>query len=304
MLRKQAKVIVNPIAGASSTFRKWPQIRQMLGHIGFSFDYQYTECAGHAIELAYEAASGGYRYLVAVGGDGTINEVANGILNTKNAAETSLGVINTGTGSDFVRSLHIPRSYSQACPILNSDSRMRVDVGVAEYYKNGKKLKRYFINSAGIGFDAEAANATNSFPKFIKGTFPYIMGLLGTLAKYQNKEVKIIVNGKEESKKVLSVVVANGRYFGGGMLVAPKAELSDSLFDVLTVGDMGKFDLLKTFPTIYKGTHIHHPKVHVQKTNQISIESEEKLLVQADGEIIGEGPVKFSMVPSALNVVS
>lgn len=303
-MREHVKVIINPAAGASSTFRKWPQIKQLLKHIGLSFDYQYTECSGHAIELAYEAASDGYRYLVAVGGDGTINEVANGMLNTQNAGKTSLGVINTGTGSDFVRSLHLPRDYAQACPVLKSGSRMRVDVGVAEFYKDGKQVKRYFMNSAGIGFDAEAANATNRIPKFIKGTIPYLMGLASTLCKYHNKNVKLSLGDGVEEQKVLSVVIANGRYFGGGMLIAPKAELSDSLFDVLTIGDMSKFDLLKSFPTIYKGTHIYHPKVCVQRTNQISVESEERLLIQADGEIIGEGPAKFSIVPSALSVVS
>jgi len=297
-----AKVIVNPVAGAYSTRRKWPRISKLLRRVGLSFDYQYTEGVGHAIELARAAASDGYRFLVAVGGDGTVNEVANGILLSNGSGRTSIGVVSTGTGSDFVRSVGIPRDYARACPYLISSRRLLIDVGVVEYQKDGQTLRRFFVNAAGVGFDAAVVETTERLPKYFGGTLPYVVGLLRSLVGYKNKPVVLEVGNRVDERRILSVVVANGCYFGGGMLVAPQAEVDDGLLDVLTVGDMGKFELLRAFPTIYQGTHITHPKVRMEKATHITIESSERLLVHADGELLGEGPVSFWLIPSALSV--
>ena len=298
----QAKVIVNPVAGANTTYRKWPRISRLLRHIGLPFEFQYTEGVGHAIELARAAASDGCQFLVAVGGDGTVNEVANGILLSKDLSKATIGIISTGTGSDFVRSAGIPRDYIKACSSLTSTRRRLIDVGVVEYQKDGQTLKRFFVNSAGVGFDAAVAEVSNRLPKFLGGTIPYILGLLRSLAGYKNKSVVIRVNNRVEAKRILSIVVANGCYFGGGMRVAPQADICDGLLDVISVGDMGKIELLRAFPTIYKGTHIYHPKVRMEKATQITIESSEKFLVHADGEFLGEGPVSFGLMPSALSI--
>ena len=298
----QAKVIVNPVAGANATYRKWPKISSLLRHIGLPFEFQYTEGVGHAIELAREAANNGCQFLVAVGGDGTVHEVANGILLSKDLKETTIGIISTGTGGDFIRSVGIDRDYVKACSSLTGVKRRLIDVGVVEYHKNGQSHKRFFVNSSGVGFDAAVAEISNRLPKFLGGTLPYIIGLLKSLVGYQNKTVTISVGDKVESKRILSVVVANGCYFGGGMRVAPLADIDDGLLDVITVGDMGKLELLRVFPTIYKGTQIHHPKVETAKTTRVKIESAEKFLVHADGEFLGEGPVSFGLIPSALSV--
>lgn len=298
-----AKVIVNPVAGAHSTHRKWPLISQRLREVGLSFDHEYTEGVGHAIELARAAASDGYRYLVAVDGDGTVNEVANGILSSTNLKRITLGVVSTGTGGDFVRSLGIPRDYASACSLLTSQRRLLIDVGVVEYMKDGKTERRFFVNGAGVGFDAEVVKATESLPKYFGGTVPYIGGLLRSLIGFKNKTVVLRVGERVETKRILSIVVSNGCYFGGGMRVAPQAELGDGLLDVMTVDDMGKFELLKAFPTIYKGTHITHPKVRMEKATHITIESSERVLVHADGELLGETPASFWLMPAALSIV-
>lgn len=303
MAKLHTKVIVNPVAGARSTLRKWRIISRLLERIGLSFDFNYTEGVGHAMELARAAASDGYRYLVAVGGDGTVNEVANGILRSPNAASTALGVVSTGTGSDFARSTGIPRDYAAACSNLTSPKRLSIDAGVVEYQKDGETRERFFVNSAGVGFDAAVVKATNSFPKFFGGTVPYVGGLLRTLFLYKNKPVVMRLEEGEDSRKVLAITVANGNYCGGGMRIAPLAELGDSLLDVVVIGDMGKFELLKEFPTVYKGTHINHPKVVMKKTSRLSIESAEPMLLYADGEMLGECPVSFRVVPAALKVV-
>lgn len=298
-----AKVIVNPVAGASSTRRKWPRINRLLKRIGLSFDYEYTEGVGHAIELARAAASDGYRYLVAVGGDGTVNEVANGILFSTNASTTSLGVISTGTGSDFARSMGLSRHYINACSALTHGRKTLIDVGVAEYRHKGQAQRRYFVNAAGIGFDAAVVESTERLPKFFGGTVPYVFGLLRTLIGYHNPSVVVRVGDKVEKSRVVMVAVANGSYLGGGMYVAPGASLNDYLFDVMIVRDMGKFELLRAFPRVYKGTHVTHPKVVMGKAAEVTVESPERVLVQADGELLGEGPVSFRLMPAALSVM-
>lgn len=299
-----AKVIVNPAAGASTTHRKWPRINRLLKHIGLSFEHQYTEGAGHAIELAKSAAKDGYRYLVAVGGDGTVNEVANGMLLSTDADGMSLGVISTGTGSDFARSTGIPRHYINACSSLTSLNRTLIDVGIVEYQSQGKPEKRFFVNAAGIGFDAAAVEATERMPKYFGGTIPYLTGLLRTLIGYRNKSVTLRIGDEVKSTRILSVVVANGGYLGGGMHVAPESILNDNLLDVVVIGDIGKFDLLKSLPMVYKGTHGKHPKVSMEKASSISVESSERILVHADGELLGEGPASFSLIPAALSIVA
>ena len=298
-----AKVIVNPVAGAYSTRRKWPRISKLLRYVGLSFDYEYTEGVGHAIELARAAASDGYRYLIAVGGDGTVNEVANGILRSTNSGDTVLGIVSTGTGSDFVRSVGIPRDYTSACSCLTSSRRSLIDVGVVEYKSKGQSLRRFFVNAAGVGFDAAVVEVTERLPKYFGGTVPYLVGLVRTLFGYKNKAIILGVGSKVEAKRILSVVVANGDYLGGGMHIAPEASLSDNLLDVVTIGDMGKFELLKALPTVYNGTHVTHPKVRIEKAAHIAVESSERILVEADGELLGEGPVSFWLVPAALNIV-
>jgi diacylglycerol kinase (ATP) len=299
-----AKVIVNPVAGAYSTRRKWPLISRLLRRVGLSFDYEFTEGVGHAMELARAAASDGYRYLVAVGGDGTVNEVANGILGSAGSGDTSLGVVSTGTGGDFVRSIGIPRDYTSACSCLTSSRRLLIDIGVVEYQSKGQSLQRFFVNAAGVGFDAEVVEATERLPKYFGGTIPYLAGMLRTLIGYRNKSVLLSVEGKAETRRILAVVVANGGYFGGGMYIAPRAELSDSLLDLVVIGDIGKFGLLKALPSVYKGTHITHPEVSMARATRITIESSERFLVHADGELLGGGPVSFWLRPAALSVVA
>jgi len=303
MAKLRTKIIVNPVAGANSTRRKWRVISKLLERIGLSFDFEYTQGVGHAIELARAAASDGYRCLVAVGGDGTVNEVANGILHSTNASTTALGVVSTGTGGDFVRSVGIPRNYTAACSTLTSSRRLSIDVGVVEYQKKGQTLQRFFVNAAGVGFDAVVVEKTEHLPKFFGGTLPYVAGVLRALFSYKNKPVVLEVGDEVERERVLNVVVANGSYLGGGMHVAPQAELDDSLLDVVIIGDMGKFEVLKEFPTVYKGTHINHPKVKVKKVSRLTIQSPEPMLIHADGELLGESPASFWVVPLALSVV-
>jgi diacylglycerol kinase (ATP) len=300
MSNNHAKVIVNPAAGSKATYRHWPHIQSLLRNGGLDFDFQYTEGTGHATELARAAASDGCRFLIAVGGDGTIHEVANGLLTATHVDTSVMGIVSTGTGNDFVRSVGIPRDYIGACKRLMEPGRTIIDVGLVTYQKNGQKQQRYFINSAGVGFDGEVAETTEQLPKGLGHSVPFVLGLLKTLPAYRNKDIKLNIDGRIEARRMLSVIVSNGAYFGGGMKIAPEATPSDQQLDVITIGDVSKLELLKVFPRVYKGTHITHPLVKTAKAKKISIESPQRILLQADGELIGEGPVSFEIIPSAL----
>jgi diacylglycerol kinase (ATP) len=304
MSRQFAKVIVNPAAGANSTYRKWPAIQSCMKNSGLSFDYEFTEGKGHGIELARAAAGDGYRYLVSVGGDGTVHEVANGILQSPNARKTLMGIVSTGTGSDLARTLGVSLDYTSSCSALTGPRRLDIDMGYVEYRLKGQPCTRYFINSAGIGFDATVVAATEQLPKFFGGTIPYLTGLVRSFLFYRNKNVTFRIGEKPvEKARVLSIVVANGRFFGGGMQIAPEARVDDGLFDIVVVGNFGKIELLRIFPRVYKGTHLTYPKIRLEKDTRIDIESSQNFLLHADGELLGEGPVSFKIIPRSLCLV-
>jgi diacylglycerol kinase (ATP) len=298
-----AKVIVNPSAGAGKTKQRWPVIRNLLETLKFDFSYSVTEYPGHAIELAKSAALEGHQMVVSIGGDGTVSEVANGLYQAGLNKEVLLGIVSTGTGSDYIRTLNIPRSYQQACRCLIEPHKFTVDAGLLECVHKGKPVQRLFVNFAGLGFDAEIVRATTQTYKSMGAKASYLMGLFTTLAFFRNQEIDITLDDKVEMRKVCTVVMGNGKYAGGGMFTTPNAELTDGLFDVLIVGDLSKIDLLKSLPTIYKGTHLSHPKITVKRAREVMISPRQQMGVQADGDLLGEAPVGFSILPSALNLV-
>lgn len=297
-----ARLIVNPIAGAGRTAKKWPQIMALLKSIGLHFEHDLTEAPGHARELAKSAAKKGYELVVSVGGDGTINEVVNGLYDADNITNVMLGIISTGTGRDYIRTIGIPRAYQEACQCLISPRKLTVDIGVVEYTGSGQTVKRLFVNFAGLGFDAEIVKATTQKFKALSNTASYLMGLLTTLLLYKNKEISLVIDGEAAERKVCTVLISNGKYGGGGMLAAPDADPTDGLLDVLIIGDLNKPDLLWSLPRVYKGTHLTHPKVTMKRAKEIEIRSAEPVSLQADGELLGELPARFYVLPAALNI--
>ncbi len=297
-----AHLIVNPTAGANGTARKWPHIQSLLKNTGLRFEYDVTEAPGQARELAAIAVRKGYEMVVAVGGDGTINEVVNGLHDTGSASDAALGIISTGTGSDFIRTLGLSPNYSEACRRLINPGKLKVDTGVVEYTSRGKTEKRVFVNFAGLGFAAEIVKATTLKYKTLSAMPAYLLGLLTTLYSYQNKGVSLRIDGEMISRKVCTVLMNNGRYNGGGMFAAPEADVFDGLLDVVIIGDLSKADLLWSLPRLYRGTHLTHPKVTLKKARVIEIQSAEGMTLQADGELLGELPARCYLLPGALTI--
>jgi len=277
----------------------------LLRSIGVRCEHHLTESPGHARELAREAAQKGHELVVSVGGDGTINEVVNGLYEANALADATLGIISTGTGHDYIRTLGIPWSYPEACQLLINPQKRTVDVGVVEFCRDGNVEKRLFVNFSGIGFDAEVVKATTQNVKKLRSTASYLTGLFRTLITYKNKGVSIAIDGESTNAKVCTIVMCNGRYGGGGMLTAPNADLTDGLLDVLVIGDLSKPDLLWSLPRIYKGTHLTHPKVMLKKARQLD-RAERKRAdgIAGDGELIGQVPAKFYILPACLNMAA
>lgn len=273
-----------------------------LKDIGLKFEHDLTEAPGHARELAKSAVKKGYELVVSVGGDGTINEVVNGLYDAGNITDVRLGIICTGTGGDYVRTIGIPRTYPEACQCLLSPRKLAVDVGAVECIKGGQTVKRLFTNFAGIGFDAEIVRATTQKFKIMGATGSYLMGLFSTLICYRNKKVSLSIDGDESQSQVCTVLMCNGKYGGGSMLAAPDADLTDGLLDVLIIGNLSKPDLIWSLPRVYKGTHLTHPKVTLKKAREIKISSEEPIPLQTDGELLGGLPARFYIQPAKLNI--
>jgi len=297
------RIIVNPAAGAGKTAKKWPQIMTLLKSLGLDFEHDVTEAPGHAIELAKSAAKKGYEIVVSVGGDGTLHEIVNGLHEAGATTDVAVGIVNTGTGADYIRTLGLPRRYKEACKCLLSPSRRTVDLGVVEYTKDGQRKKRLFVNFAGIGFDAEVVKATTEKFKALGDMPSYLMGLFSTLMSYENRDVSITVDGEHGERRICTVLLNNGRYGGGGMMPAPNADPGDGFFDLVIIDDITKPDLIMSLPRIYRGTHLTHPKVTLMRAREVEITPTLTSAVQADGELLGEAPARFTVLPAALTVI-
>lgn len=305
MGQADAFLVVNPVAAGGRTARLWPDIQAALRAQDLTFDYAFTTGPGHAIELARQAVADDYPLVVALGGDGTINEVANGLMQAGEGtrAGAEMGVIMAGRGSDFARTVGVPADYQEACARLAQPRRMTIDVGRVEYEDRGQRGQRYFVNVGGGGFDGEVTARANRAPRVLGGTVPYLSSLVLSLFLYRNKDIELTLD-REPARplRVNAVVVANCQYFGGGMRIAPDADPNDGLFDVVILGDLGKIEFLRATPTVYEGTHIHHPKVSVFRAREVDIRSKDPLLLQVDGEVCGHTPLHFTLLPQALTL--
>jgi diacylglycerol kinase (ATP) len=302
-LSSYARVIVNPAAGAGKTGKQWPQIMGLFRKHGLRFEHDMTEAPGHAVELAKAAVNKGYEMVVSVGGDGTINEIVNGLHIAGSNGDAVLGIISTGTGSDYIKSLGVPRKYEEACRLLVAPKKRKVDLGIVEYSLNGHRVERLFVNFAGMGFDAEVVRRTTQQFKQLGGMGSYLCGVLTTVVTYRNRDVELEVDGNNQEKKVCTVIMNIGRYGGGGMNTAPDAKLDDGLFDIMLIGNVNKPDLVWSLPRIYKGTHVTHPKVTMMRGKSIALTAKQPMYLQADGDLLGQAPASFRILPLALNVV-
>lgn len=300
----KARVIVNPVAGAGQSAQRWERLEPILRTRGLEFDWDFTERPGDGVRLAARAVEAGAPVVIAVGGDGTVNEVVNGIMlaTRGDSGAVRLGVLPTGRGVDFCRTVGIPLGGDEAAARLLGNRSLRIDVGEMEYLAAGSTGRRYFANFAGMGFDVEVTRRSAAFRKR-GGTLPYLSAVFLSLLQFKCKRVELVLDGEVSRRRVATIVVANGQYFGGGMRVAPYASPVDGQFDLVILGEMTKLELILNLPKVYEGTHITHPKVHTARAQSIEVHSVDPVYVQVDGDPVGETPARIRMLPSALSVV-
>lgn len=300
-----AVFIVNPRSAHGTTRARWPALEAYLRDLGMAGQTYYTACPDDARRLTVEALRAGTRLVVAVGGDGTINEVVNGFFDPAAPApgEAELGILPCGTGGDLIRTLGISRNPYHAAEQLLKGNTRRLDVGRARFQAAGKQVERYFINIAEAGLGGAVADRVNRASKKLGGFASFLAGTLAAFATYQPCQMTIGVDGAPpRSLRAWNVVVGNGRYFGGGMHILPGAQPDDGWFDVMVVGDVPRSALFANVVSIYRGTHLHQAGVEHFRAREVTVDATEPLLLDLDGEQPGCSPVTFQVVPGALSV--
>ena len=290
--------LVNPAAENGAAGRRWPELAHEAASLGLQGDTRFSERPGHLTELAREAAADA-DLLVAVGGDGTVNEVVNGIA----GLDVDLALIPRGTGGDFVRTFGIPGKLDRAVEVALRGRTRAIDLGRGRYRSwAGEDEESYFANIASAGMSGAIAKRTNETSKALGGKVSYAWATVAVFSRWRSDEVRVRVDGTEQAGRMHDVIVANGRYLGGGMKMVPEAEPDDGLLDVLLIGDLTKRDLLLTMPKTYRGKHLPHPKATLLRGTTVEIDAPEPLPVELDGEQPGTTPVCFEIVPRALRL--
>jgi YegS/Rv2252/BmrU family lipid kinase len=296
---KRAFVVVNPAAGGGRTRRTWPRLREVLGSLDVELHAVETTGVGAGTELARHAVLDGWPLVVAVGGDGTVNEVVNGVMDGSGVARAAIGVIPTGRGRDVCRNLGVPRDPHAAARRAFTGRETTVDAGAVEL-PDGRR--RYFVNAAGVGFDA--AIAASARTGRAPGTLGYLLAVLRSLGRYEPYPVSVAVDGEPSPPgRVAAVVVANGAYYGGGMRIAPFADPTDGRLDVVILCELGRLALLRWLPTVYTGGHLRSSRVSVRSGRLIALGSTGGLPAHVDGEPLPEAPVRVSIHPRGLRIL-
>jgi diacylglycerol kinase (ATP) len=268
-------------------------LRARAEALGLSGDVLLSERPGQLTELAREAAAT-HDLLVVVGGDGTLNEVVNGVA----GSDVELAILPAGTGQDFGRTYGIPTRFDDAVRLALAGRPTTIDVGRASF--DGRE--RYFANVGSVGMSGAVARRANSMSKALGGRATFYYALVREFLAWSNTEVNVAFDGGERRGPMHDVIVANGQWHGGGMRLAPEARFDDGLFDVVVIGDVSKLDFVTTSPKLYKGGHVHHPRVEVLRSAWIEVDAARPLPVELEGEPVGTTPARFDVVPGALRV--
>ncbi|HEY2311005.1 MAG TPA: diacylglycerol kinase family protein [Gaiellaceae bacterium] len=285
--------LVNPASGNGTTGKRWPELERRAAELGLRGETVLSEFPGH---LAQAAGDRRDSLLVVIGGDGTVNEVVNGIA----ATEAEIAVLPCGTGQDFGRSHGIPSSFDDAVRVALDGETRTIDVGRVEL---GDGTSRYFANVGSAGMSGAVARRANAMTKRFGGRATFFYALTREFLAWQNTRVVVeLADGSRREGPMHDVIVANGRFHGGGMQLAPDARQDDGAFDVVTIGDVSKLDFVTTAPKLYSGRYLSHPKVELLRSSAVSIDSTEALPLEVDGEPIGTTPARFEAVPSALRL--
>jgi YegS/Rv2252/BmrU family lipid kinase len=300
-------VIVNPFSARGQTEKRWETIKHALRSHFREFKYIFTEKPRQATDIARDLLKQGFDLLIGVGGDGTLNEISSGFFSDQSGRiindDAAVGIIPSGTGSDFIRFMKVPREFEKSAAHIKNSPNKKIDIGKITYGgTTGKNRSQYFINVADFGLGAEVIRNLSNVNSNRRGALTYYRGLLSTMMKFRSKNVKLTIDDKEQLQgEYLIGAVANGRIFGGGMIIAPQAEPDDGVFDLVLVESMKKLEILANSRHLYSGTIAKNPKVHILKARNIKVESPDEVHIEYDGEMGEKLPAEFSIISRALN---
>jgi diacylglycerol kinase (ATP) len=294
-------LIANPSAGRGQVDQALPRVERVLTSNNLSYRIVRTTHPGHATEAARQALRNGERYLVAVGGDGTVHEIVNGMVSSggRLAADAVLGVVAAGSGCDFIRSFGLPGDAAQAAERLAGDQVQTIDVGTVTC-ADGET--RCFVNIAEVGLGAAVVTRAAGLKagRFLGGA-RYAAGFWLTLPRFRPAAVRLDADGQYRAWRAFNVVVANCRYYGGGMQISPNSDPGDGLLDILVMTGP-KSDSFTTLPKVYKGAHLPHRNIAELRAAQLSVEADPNFPVEADGEVVGTTPASFGVIPGAIRL--
>jgi len=299
-------VIVNPNAGSRKGKKDWDIISKLLLSYSIDFAAVFTERKRHAIEITGKIISEGYRRIIVVGGDGTMNEVVNGIFIQKlcPSRDITIAMITVGTGNDWGRMFGIPQDYEGAIKLIIDGRICLQDAGAVTYFHGTEKGKRYFLNIAGLGFDALVVKRTNRAKDRGRSSKTiYYWTLLRSLFSYRHTATDVVIDGKRIENNTFSISLGIGRYSGGGMMQTPNALPDDGLFDITIIKNMRKGEMIRSLKMLYDGSILNHRKIEAYTGKNIKIDSDPLIHVEADGESLGHSPIEFDIIPESINVI-
>jgi YegS/Rv2252/BmrU family lipid kinase len=298
-------VIANPMSRAGKTGRHLDaveaRIRSVLGEV----EVARTQAPRDAERLAREGVRAGSERILVVGGDGTLSEVVSGLLAAGLGRHARIGLLPMGTGGDFVRSLGVPRALERALTCIAEGHTRILDAGKVEFRTpEGARRTAYFMNVASLGISGLTDTLVNRAPKFLGGRASFLIGTLRALLQYRPPPVTLRVDGEQVHEGPLVLAAAgNGRCFGGGMQVAPEAQLDDGRLEIIVVGGSSKLRLLVKLPRLYAGTHLGEPEVSHHPGRVLEADSPEDVWIDVDGEPLGLLPLRCEVLPAAVELL-
>ncbi len=301
-------VILNPAAGNGRAGKQWTRISGLLQEAGIEFDYSATTTRGDATNIACKIIEQGCRRIIGVGGDGTNNEILNGIMQSNApAGDVIYGVIPFGTGNDWIRTHKIPKNTRKAIQVIKAGKTMLQDVGLANYTTiEGEQQKRYFMNVAGMSYDAICTKASEEKGIFASNKILYLYLLLSCLRDFVAPRGRVFFDGKTDEDNYYLVNVGVCRYSGGGMQLVPHSIPNDGQFALTLARDLSNSEVVRATPLLYNGKAGKHPKVDLYHAKSVRVEAadNEPILLEVDGEFLGGTPVEFTLLEKALRVLT
>lgn len=297
-------VICNPASGYGKSKKQWPKIKSKLEE-HFVFDFAITVQPRHAEPLVWQAIEQGYSHFIAVGGDGLLQEIANGILTQKiiDPTHITVSLISMGTGNDWRKTSGMHKAVDQAIIAIKAEKTMLQDVGLITYFDKDEKRQRYCINFAGVGFDSYVVANTLPFKKY--GEMAYLLGMVRCLFSYKKPMLRISSAEKTIETEAYMCIAGIGKYGGGGMKLIPHAVMDAGTFAITLAKDFTKGEVIRFLPKLFTGDLVNLKKVETWHTTLLKVEATEhpeSVFLEADGELFGTGPFEMQLVPKALKV--